>query len=87
MIVYAILKGLLSIINFLFGDLSFPSIDDSVYDMLDSVKVWFVRGAGVLYNFVWPDIVRTLVVLFFVVDASYLLYLFVLWLLRKFGIG
>ncbi len=84
MIIKALLQVVLSILDVLLGLLpSVPSFPESVTDILDTCLTYFEAGLAMLSNFVYMDVVVTLIDLFLAMVAFKEIWRFIWWIVRK----
>lgn len=84
MIITALLKVVLSIFDALLSLLpSIPALPESVTEILDTCLSYFTAGLAMLSNFVYMDVVTTLITLFLAMVSFKEIWRFIWWIVRK----
>ena len=82
-----IIEGLLSVIKnlliLLLSPIDIPPLPSGVHEVISKGMNYIIDGLGIFAAFTHYQFIMSLVAIVIVIDAAFLIYKFVLWLLRK----
>lgn len=82
-----IIEGLLSVIKklltLLLSPIDIPSLPSDVQQVITTAMNYIIDGLGIFSAFTHYQFIMSLVAIVLVIEVAFLLYKFVMWLLRK----
>lgn len=82
-----IIEGLLSVIKklltLLLSPIDIPSLPSGVQEVISKGMNYIIDGLGIFASFTHYQFIMALISIVLVIESAFLLYKFVLWLLRK----
>lgn len=82
-----IIEGLLSVVQklltLLLSPIDIPSLPSNVQSIITQAMGYIIDGLGIFAAFMHYQFVMALIAIVLVIEAAFLIYKFVLWILRK----
>lgn len=82
-----IIEGLLSVVQklltLLLSPIDIPSLPSNVQSIITQAMGYIIDGLGILAAFTHYQFIMALIAIVLVIEAAFLIYKFVLWILRK----
>lgn len=83
MIIEALLDMVYSLISFLTGSMSIPTIPDEIFQYIQTATDYLIMGAGILSNYTPFPYLLLLFGIIIYVDIAMAVYHLVMWILNK----